>query len=192
MKLVLVGNTCVGKTCIARMATTGSFSEDTSPTLGASYVSKLVHLGNNEVHIQIWDTAGQERYRGMTPMYFRGAHAAVASYSITDEDSFTQLDSWILSVRENSGTDTMLFIVGNKCDLEDQRTVTTERGQAKATEAEAVFFEVSAKTGDRIDELFVVIAKSFLEKAKASDPLKRRESVSLEMRRDVESESRCC
>jgi small GTP-binding protein len=71
LKLVIVGNTSVGKTCIVKTAPTGVFGEDSVPTLGASYVSKFVTVGSTEVRLQIWDTPGQERYRGMTPMYFR-------------------------------------------------------------------------------------------------------------------------
>jgi small GTP-binding protein len=77
LKLVLIGNTNVGKTCIAKTATTGSFSNDTTPTPGASYLTKVMRVDGIDVRLQIWDTAGQERYRGMTPMYLRGAHSEI-------------------------------------------------------------------------------------------------------------------
>jgi Ras-related protein Rab-5C len=170
MKLVLVGNTCVGKTCVAKVATTGTFSEDSTPTLGASYVSKLVRLDDVEVRLQIWDTAGQERYRGMTPMYFRGAHSAILAYSIIDEDSFKSIDSWVTSLRENADATVQLFLVGNKVDLEEQRVVSTQAGETKAGQLSATFFEVSAKTGDRVEDLFIAIAKKYLEGVKGKDP----------------------
>jgi Ras-related protein Rab-5C len=179
MKLVLVGNTSVGKTCIAKMATTGAFADDSTPTLGATYVSKLVRLGNTEVRLQIWDTAGQERYRGMTPMYFRGAHVAIVAYAVTDSESFDGVDTWITSLRDNADAQIILFLVGNKCDLEDQRAVSSETGQKKATELSAVFYEVSAKTGDRVEDLFLDIAKSFLEKTATKDQAKAPESLQL-------------
>jgi Ras-related protein Rab-5C len=179
MKLVLVGNTSVGKTCIAKMATSGTFVDDSVPTLGASYVSKLVRIDNTEVRLQIWDTAGQERYRGMTPMYFRGAHEAVIAYSITDQESFDGIDSWVGSLRENADPEIILFLVGNKCDLEEQRMIPMDKGEEKAKELSATFYEVSAKTGDRVEELFIDLAKTFLEKRKPAPAPARPESVQL-------------
>jgi Ras-related protein Rab-5C len=179
MKLVLVGNTNVGKTCIAKVATNGGFADDSVPTLGASYVSKLVRIDNMEVRLQIWDTAGQERYRGMTPMYFRGAHEAVIAYSITDQESFDGVDSWVGSLRENADPEIILFLVGNKCDLEEQRVISSDTGQGKAKELSAVFYEVSAKTGDRVEELFTDLAKIFLEKRKPAPVQEPPQSVKL-------------
>jgi Ras-related protein Rab-5C len=164
VKVVLVGNTSVGKTCIAQMATSGVFGEESSPTLGASYISKLVRLDGRQVDLQIWDTAGQERYRGMTPMYFRGAHVALLAYSVTDADSFAAIDWWLESLGENAEPTVIICLAGNKCDLEAQRMVPTQSGQSKADEVGAMFYEVSAKTGDRIEELFIDLAKAFLEK----------------------------
>jgi small GTP-binding protein len=165
IKLVLIGNTAVGKTCIVRRAVDDVFSDDTTPTLGASYLSKLVKIGDTEVRVQIWDTAGQERYRGMTPMYFRGAHVAILAYSVTDRNSFESVDSWVASLRDNGDPSVIVFLVGNKCDVEDERAVLTAQGEEKAAELRAQFYEVSAKTGDRIEDLFIDVSKVYLEKA---------------------------
>ena len=164
LKLVLIGNANVGKTCVVKKATTSSFSEDSVPTLGASYVSKAVTCGRTEVRLQIWDTAGQERYRGMTPMYFRGAHAAIIMYSLTDQESFTAIDSWISSLRDNADPNIIMFLVGNKQDLAaEARVVSTESGEQKAAEIKAEFCEVSAKTGYGVDDLFMNITRRFVE-----------------------------
>lgn len=93
LKVILVGNTRVGKTCIAKVATGSIFSDETAPTLGASCVSKLVHLDVGEVWLQIWNTAGHACFRGITPMYFSGTHVSVIMYSIIDEDGFEAVDS---------------------------------------------------------------------------------------------------
>jgi Ras-related protein Rab-5C len=166
MKLVLVGNSNVGKTCIARMATTGNFTEDANATIGASYVSKVIRVDNIDVRLQIWDTAGQERYRGMTPMYFRGAQAAVIVYSITEELSLKGIDYWIHTLRENSDPSVRVFLVGNKADLESQRAVSAEMGRRRAEDISALFYEVSAKSGEGVDDLFLAIAKSEVEAGK--------------------------
>jgi small GTP-binding protein len=163
MKLVLVGNMSVGKTCIAKTATTGSFVDNTAPTLGASFIAKMVQVDDEEIRLQIWDTAGQERYRGMTPMYFRGAHAAIIAYSITDEGSFDGIDAWVESLRDNAPPGIELVLVGNKMDLEDERVIASARGESKATDIGAAFYEVSAKTGDRINEVFLDVATRLLE-----------------------------
>jgi Ras-related protein Rab-5C len=191
MKLVLVGNTSVGKTCIAKMATTGAFVDDSAPTLGASYVSKLVRVDSTDVRLQIWDTAGQERYRGMTPMYFRGAHVAIVAYAVTDQESFEGVDTWVASLRENAAPEILLFLVGNKCDLEEERVVTTDAGQQKATELSATFYEVSAKTGDRVEDLFLDLAKVFLEKTKSKDQPKAPETLQL-TRAAGQKKKPCC
>ncbi|KAH0792451.1 small GTP-binding protein [Histomonas meleagridis] len=164
LKLVLIGNSYVGKTCVVKKATSGVFTEDTTATLGASYVSKLINVGNIEVRLQIWDTAGQERYRGMTPMYYRGAHIALIVYSITDRESFEGIDGWYESLRENTDSDILIFLVGNKYDLEESREISTEEGQAKADSIRAHFYEVSAKTNYGIDDLFNDIPRIFFEK----------------------------
>jgi small GTP-binding protein len=192
LKLVLVGNTSVGKTCIVKMATTGVFGDDSVPTLGASYVSKLVTVGSTEVRLQIWDTAGQERYRGMTPMYFRGAHVAIIAYAITDQESFDGVDSWVSSLRNNADPDITMILVGNKSDMEDSRVVPTDKGEEKAKSISGLFFEVSAKTGDRIDELFTAIATSFLEKKQDSDEPKAAETVQLSPGKDDKKKKGCC
>ena len=168
IKLVLVGNQSVGKTCIVRMATTGLFDEDTIATLGASYTSKTIVTETTEVRLQIWDTAGQERYRSMAPMYYRGSQVALVVYSVDRMDSFEAIDQWMESLRDNTESDLIVFIVANKADLEDSRAVTTQQGEEKAAMHNARFTEVSAKTGMGIDDLFNNIAKVYLELHKDS------------------------
>ena len=164
IKLVLVGHQFVGKTCIVRMATTGLFDEDTISTLGASYTSKTITTSSKEVRLQIWDTAGQERYRAMTPMYYRGAQVALVVYSVDNLESFQAIDQWIESLRESADPNIIIFIAGNKADLEDSRAVTLQQGEDTAKKYGAHFAEVSAKTGMGVEDLFTDIANTFLEK----------------------------
>ncbi|OHT11769.1 small GTP-binding protein [Tritrichomonas foetus] len=194
MKIVLIGDTNVGKTCIVKRATIGSFDEDSMPTLGASYTSKLIPVDDKEIRLQIWDTAGQERYRGMTPMYYRGAHAALIIYSITDESTFLEVDSWLTSLKDNASQNVMLFLAGNKIDNDDQRQVSPESGQAKATEIGAYFFEVSAKTGNGVEEMFQLIPKLFFEKYgkdKSNEDDKNKTSVDISKKKK-KKKGDCC
>jgi small GTP-binding protein len=165
IKVILVGNTSVGKTCIVKRGNSGEFDDESVPTLGAAYLPKTVTVGATEVRLHIWDTAGQERYRGMAPMYFRGAHAAVLVFAVTDAQSFAGIDKWMESLQENASPSILKFLVANKIDLEEDRVVTFESGQSKAGELHAHFHEVSAKTGYGVDDFFQDVAKSYLEQA---------------------------
>jgi small GTP-binding protein len=140
------------------------------PTLGASYTSKVVTVNDTSARLLIWDTAGQERYRGITHMYYRNAAAALIVYGINDRDSFNQIDVWLRSLQENTPPGVLVFIVGNKLDLEDNRQVQIQEGQDKASEIGAAFAEVSAKTGLGIEELFVCVASAAMEKRPAAQP----------------------
>lgn len=162
IKIVLVGNTSVGKTCIVKQETTKVFSENTVSTLGASFVSEIKTFGDIEVRLQIWDTAGQERYRGMTPMYYRNAQAAIITYAVDVQSSFESIDSWVDSINNNAEPDIVLFLVANKIDLPN-REVSADEGREKAESIGAKYYEVSAKTGQGIEELFNVIPRIYFE-----------------------------
>jgi small GTP-binding protein len=166
LKLVLVGNTSVGKTCIVKRAITGSFDTQTAATLGGSFVTKILVVESLEFRMHIWDTAGQERYRTLTPMYFRGADVALVTYAIDDQESFNSVESWLELLRNNAPTNIIVVLVGNKSDKEDDRVVSTVSGQETAVAISAHFWEVSAKTGYSIDELFEGIAGLFLDQKK--------------------------
>ena len=163
VKVVLLGQSAVGKTCIVSYLINGKYDDSASPTLGASYASKTIDVDGKKVSLQIWDTAGQERFRVLAPMYYRGAQAAILCYSIIDESTFTEIDYWSSNLKENAGPEVELFLVGNKCDLEKDRIVSEEQGNAKASSIGAQFFETSALTGSGIEDLFTTISKKCLE-----------------------------
>lgn len=163
VKVVLLGQSSVGKTCIVNHLLTGKFDDSVSPTLGASYASKTLDVNGQKVSLQIWDTAGQERFRVLAPMYYRGAQAAILVYSIVDEQSFQQIDYWASSLKENAGSSVELFLVGNKCDLESERVIKEEQGKDKADSINAQLFETSALTGAEINDLFTTLAKKCTE-----------------------------
>jgi Ras-related protein Rab-5C len=191
LKIVLIGATSVGKTCIVKRGTTGLFESGTMPTLGASYTSKLVAVNDTSARLLIWDTAGQERYRGITHMYYRNAAAALLVYSINDRDSFNQVDIWLRSLQDNTPSGVLVFLVGNKSDLDENRQVSIQEGQDKATTIHATFSEVSAKTGLGIEELFICVASAALEKRAASQPSSEGAAVDLAVSTG-EPESGCC
>jgi Ras-related protein Rab-5C len=188
LKLVLIGNTSTGKTCLVKQVTSGLFADSCAATLGASFVSKMLTIGDREFKLQIWDTAGQERYRSMTPMYYRDAQAAMVVYSITDESSFSAIDSWVDSLHQNAEPGLILFLCGNKVDLADARSVSTENGREKARRIGAHFAEVSAKTGKGVADAFAEIPVSYIE----SDTFKERFPMKKVYICEQKESFRCC
>jgi small GTP-binding protein len=156
LKVVLIGSSSVGKTRILTRATTGSFEEATMSTIGATYTSKLVQFHDRTIRLQLWDTAGRERHRVLTPMYFRDAAAAIVVYSVTSKQSFGDVDSWVETFVEHTGS-RAIFLVGNKIDLDEKREVSMSDGRGKAVMMTAFFAEVSAKTGEGIEQLFAMV-----------------------------------
>jgi small GTP-binding protein len=193
VKLVLVGNTNVGKTSIVQNAITGQFTADSSSTLGASYSTKSFQIESRVIRLQIWDTAGQEKYRGMTPMYYHNAQVALIVYSIVERETFEAVDNWLKSLKDNADPGILLFIVGNKTDLADQRQVSNEEGAKKAETAGAEFAEVSAKTGFGIGDLFAAIPHTWLDQqaSRRFPDTAGKEKLILESR-GAEEGKKCC
>eukprot|EP00920_Eleutheroschizon_duboscqi_P033341 GHVT01080340.1.p1 GENE.GHVT01080340.1~~GHVT01080340.1.p1 ORF type:complete len:207 (+),score=12.30 GHVT01080340.1:1474-2094(+) len=125
-KLVLLGETCVGKSCIVYRFAKDEFCQVQESTIGAAFMTQSVNLGDAVIKFEIWDTAGQERYRSLAPMYYRGAAAAVIVYDITSRDSFEQAKSWLSELRHMQQPEGVIALAGNKDDLEAERTVRTE------------------------------------------------------------------
>ncbi|OHS96396.1 small GTP-binding protein [Tritrichomonas foetus] len=195
IKIVLLGQTSVGKTCIVNYFINGQYDSSVAPTLGASYASKTFKVGDVQVSMQIWDTAGQERFRVLAPMYYRGAQVAIIVYSIVDESSFTEIDYWTNSLKENTEGNVTIFLVGNKADLQEIRMILEESGQNKAESLKAMFFETSAVTGNGIDDLFMVCAKKCLEirnkmQESADSPSVRRNPPTVNV--DAPSKKKAC
>ena len=189
MKVILVGNSNVGKTCIVQQGVKGEFRNDSVPTLGAAYSSKIITIGQRSVNLQIWDTAGQEKYRGMAPMYYRGGKVALVCYAINDKASFKGINSWINDLKENADPSVIIFIVANKCDLEEQREVEAEEALDLANQINAQFYEVSAKTGQNIDTLFQDIVKVYLE---SIDKFSKANSIDIAPGKGKKKSKGCC
>lgn len=142
------------------------FTPSLGITVGIDFRIRTVGIDGNGVRMQIWDTAGQERFRTHTTAYYRGAMGILLCYDICDEISFFQIREWIRSVQLHASEYIQLILVGCKCDMEDDREVTRERGQALADEFDMPFIETSAKTNVNVDEAFMTLAQDILEKRK--------------------------
>ncbi|CAN1258232.1 Ras-related protein RABF1 [Linum perenne] len=157
-KLVLLGDSGVGKSCIVLRFVRGQFDPTSKVTIGASFLSQTLALEDSTtVKFEIWDTAGQERYAALAPLYYRGAAVAVIVYDITSPESFKKAQYWVKELQKHGSPDIVLALVGNKADLHENREVPTQDGIDYAEKNGMFFIEASAKTSDNISQLFQVI-----------------------------------
>ncbi|XP_010519704.1 PREDICTED: ras-related protein Rab5-like [Tarenaya hassleriana] len=186
-KLVLLGDMGTGKTSLVLRYIKGQFHDFQESTIGAAFFTQVVPLETMAVKFDIWDTAGQERYHSLAPMYYRGAAAAVVIYDITSTDSFARAKQWVEEVRRQGTPNLVMFIVGNKADLEAKRKVGTEDAEQYARENEMGFLEASAKTAQNVNELFYEIAK----RVATANP-RRNKGVELRARPEQRGMRFCC
>ena len=153
-KILLVGDSGVGKTNIMLRYLNKEFNINTKATVGVEFGSKNIIIDKKVIKGQIWDTAGQERYRAITSGYYKGAHGAFVVYDITLKESFEAVDRWINDLRNNTDERLEIILIGNKSDLEEKRQVTKEEGEEKAKEKEVAFMETSALNCNNIEKAF--------------------------------------
>ena len=163
-KILLLGDSSVGKTCFLMRYTDNTFQEIHMSTIGLDYKLKNVQLDDGKlVKIQIWDTAGQDRFRSITKNYYKGAHGIILIYDITNKKSFENVRTWINQIKEEVSEKVSIILVGNKIDDEEHRVVATEDGEKIAKELGLMFFECSAKSGVNIDSTFNELVKKTVE-----------------------------
>ena len=153
-KLVLIGDTGVGKTNILSRYINNEFSLATQSTVGVEFGSKIIKKNDKLIKLQIWDTAGQERYKSITSAYYKGSKGALVVYDISRKGTFENVDKWIEELKANGSEDVLIMLVGNKSDLEDKREVKTEEVIKKAEQFKVAFCETSALDGKNIDHAF--------------------------------------
>eukprot|EP01065_Artemidia_motanka_P024278 TRINITY_DN2891_c3_g1_i1.p1 TRINITY_DN2891_c3_g1~~TRINITY_DN2891_c3_g1_i1.p1 ORF type:complete len:215 (+),score=27.31 TRINITY_DN2891_c3_g1_i1:96-740(+) len=153
-KLVLLGDSGVGKSNLLKRFTQDEFEVHSKSTVGVEFAYRSVAVSGVQVRAQVWDTAGQERFRAVAPMYYRGAKGVVLVYDVTKRESFARIERWMDEVKMHAESDIRLLLVGNKCDLVFIRSVSTEEGAQYAAENELAFIETSACDGTNVDAAF--------------------------------------
>ena len=158
LKLLLLGNSTVGKTSLMLRFCEQTFSLNFSPTIGVDYKFKTIDVGGRRVKLQIWDTAGQERFKAITQRYYRMAAGILLVYDVTDRASFTNVQAWVESIQNHGEENCQFILVSNKIDCSAERVVSPDEGKALAAEYDCPFFECSARTGDNVEGAFLKLA----------------------------------
>ena len=164
VKVVIVGDSGVGKTNIMSKYLKNEFHEDSKATVGVEFGSKQFNIQGHQVKAQIWDTAGQERYKAITSAYYKGAKGAFIVYDISRKNTFDSISRWVSDITATADKKITLILIGNKSDLEDQRQVTKEQGEEKAKEFGLAFLETSASSGDNLEKAFSLMINEVYKK----------------------------
>jgi small GTP-binding protein len=159
-KIIIVGDSGVGKSCLSIKASRNYFEDFYSPTVGFEFLTFNVKVEDQNIKLQIWDTCGQEVYRSLISSFYRSASLAIIVYSIDNEESYINIEKWLNDIKTQSNPDVKIFLIGNKADLEDKRQVTKESGEKFYKDHKLSFFtETSAKTGFNVQNVFIEVAK---------------------------------
>lgn len=189
-KVLLLGDSIVGKTCILMRFTEGTFPEIHMSTVGLDYRVKQMTLENGQsAKVCIWDTAGQERFRAITKNYYKGAHGIMLIYDVTRQETFLNVRNWLTQIKENASDKATIFLIGNKCDDVDGRQVSTEEGSKVADDYKITFIETSAKKDINIASTFEQLVKEIYQKVGTLEP--KQVQVTTQIGQD-KKEKRCC
>ena len=154
LRVVTIGDASVGKTSITNRLIDSPFNEHESSTIGANYLPYTAIINDEAMEIQIWDTAGQEKFKSLTPIYFRSAIAAIAIFSLTDSETFRNIENWISIFKEIAGAEAIVYVCANKCDCINEFRVSVDEVKEWANKKDYKVFITSAKTDEGIQEMF--------------------------------------
>ena len=159
-KIIVIGDSGVGKTCLSNKATKNTFDDSYNTTIGFEFFSFNIKMFEKVIKLQVWDTCGQELYRSLITNFYRNASLAIMVYAINNKDSFDNIDVWLKELKIHSNPDSKVFLIGNKIDLENERKVNREQGEEYSNQNNfSLFMESSAKTGFNAQKIFIEAAR---------------------------------
>lgn len=186
-RVVTIGDSAVGKTSLINCLMGSEFNPNEQSTVGAMFILHVEEYAGKRMELQVWDTAGQEKFRSLGPIYYRNADVAVVVFDMTNSLTYDNLDSWISSFIETAGTDSLIVIAANKCDLAEQRNVEHSTVQRWSFEKGYLFFETSAVTGYGVKEMFAKIGEELYNRKS------RRVAEAVPMKQaEIEREDKTC
>lgn len=161
-KVTILGDANCGKSSIILRYISNTFSDHSNPTIGATFMSKVIDFDKKSIKLSIWDTAGQERYHSLASSYARESKACILVYDITNRDSFLNLENWYKSIQDIVPEDVAIFIVGNKEDMVENEAISLEEAKQFTFSIKGTYMRTSAKLDHGIKELFVEISKKIM------------------------------
>ncbi|XP_056137529.1 ras-related protein Rab-19 isoform X1 [Lampris incognitus] len=162
-KIILVGDSDVGKTCVVQSFKSGIFVENQQNTIGVDFTVRTLDIDGKKVKMQVWDTAGQERFRTITQSYYRSAHGAMVAYDLTNRSTFESVPHWIQEIKQYGAANVVLVLIGNKSDLHNKRQVLFEDACNLAEERGVLAaLETSAKEAQNVEAAFILMARELL------------------------------
>ena len=199
-KIIIIGDSGVGKSNILGRYLHNEFKHDTKSTVGVEFGSKQLKVDGVNIKLQIWDTAGEERYRAITSAYYKGSKGCFIVYDITSEISFENVEKWYEEIRKSAEKEISIILVGNKCDLENERKVSIELGQSKAKNLNCPFFETSALNNTNIVTAFQSISENIYNRCKNEKNLEDdddyeivpKDDKKIDINTNKKKETKCC
>ncbi|XP_065065965.1 ras-related protein Rab-26-like isoform X2 [Rhopilema esculentum] len=190
-KVMLIGDSGVGKTCVLVRFKDGAFlSGSFISTVGIDFKNKLLVLDGSKIKLQIWDTAGQERFRSITHAYYRDAHALLLLYDVSSRKSFENSRAWLSEIQEYATGEVVVMLLGNKADLAKEKVVKREEGAKLAKDFQVPFLETSAKSGMNIELAFEAAARELVKKQGSESNVKKFDISTYVL--DKEQKPGCC
>ena len=197
-KIILVGNSSVGKTCLLMRAVNNRFTENYQATIGFEFLLMYYQVNNAKIKLQIWDTCGQEIYRSLIQGFYRNTSATLIVFSKSDRKTFNNLNSWVKDVKNNTEQEIPIFLIGNKCDVEKNSIqVTREEGEEYMKQYNLKYYsDVSAKTGYNVLETFEEVAKTvYKDYCLKNNPRQKMNKMTLDKKEDnleLKPKKSCC
>ena len=195
-KVVIVGDSSVGKTNLVKRFMNNTFIKDSKATVGVEFMSKTFIVNKKVFKVELWDTAGQERYKAITAAYYKGAKGAMIVYDVTSKSTFDNVDKWCNELRMKGSNNINIIMIGNKTDLKDNIVITADMSQEKGKFLQIPVMETSALDSSNVKEAFYLLIQemysSFINKEKSnskSDSIE--EGVSLDAQKK-ENKKGCC